>query len=128
MRDTVQQGAITQALIENQGQIEVRSHTIAAAGYRSQAAQARQQEKAHKFGGFFNIALGILGLFSDKSLKHNIVKVGVSEKGENIYEFSYIGSDDRWRGFIAQELDPNDVTDAAGVLGVDTAHRAERIS
>lgn len=40
---------------------------------------------------------------SDKRLKRNIVKVGKSPSGINIYQFSYIGSNTRWQGAMAQE-------------------------
>lgn len=40
---------------------------------------------------------------SDKRLKHNIVKVGKSPSGINIYQFSYLGSNDRYQGAMADE-------------------------
>jgi len=44
------------------------------------------------------------GGFSDIRLKENIVKVGRSLSGINIYEWSYINQINRFRGVIAQEL------------------------
>jgi hypothetical protein len=41
---------------------------------------------------------------SDKRLKENIVLVGKSEKGINIYQFNYIGREGLYEGVIAQEL------------------------
>lgn len=130
MADSARQGAISDALIENQGQIEVQGHESSAAMYENQAAQAKKRQSGGLFSGLLNIGLGVLGLFSDKNLKHNIVRVGENEKGVPIYEYSYIGSDERWRGYIAQEVekfDPSEVIDAAGVLGVSEKYRPVRI-
>jgi len=44
------------------------------------------------------------GSFSDIRLKENIIKVGLSKFGINIYEWNYIGNKNRFRGVIAQEL------------------------
>lgn len=44
------------------------------------------------------------GSFSDIRLKENIIKVGLSKLGINIYEWNYIGNKNRFRGVIAQEL------------------------
>lgn len=41
---------------------------------------------------------------SDKTLKENIVKVGQSPSGFNIYEWNYLWSPERFRGVIAQEV------------------------
>lgn len=47
---------------------------------------------------------GQSGTLSDIRLKENIKKVEVSPSGLNIYEFNYIGSPDRYRGVMAQEV------------------------
>ena len=41
---------------------------------------------------------------SDIELKENISQVGVSPSGLNIYEWNYIGENNRYRGVIAQDL------------------------
>ena len=41
---------------------------------------------------------------SDIRLKENIVKVGVSDDGWNIYQWNFIGESDRYEGVIAQEI------------------------
>jgi hypothetical protein len=41
---------------------------------------------------------------SDRRLKENIVLIGTSQKGINIYQFNYIGRDGLYEGVIAQEL------------------------
>jgi hypothetical protein len=68
--------------------------------------------------------------FSDKRLKSNVVKVGSDEFG-NIYEFSYIGDSQRFKGRIAQELQsvrPDAVSvHESGYLQVSDEFRAEAI-
>ena len=44
------------------------------------------------------------GLFSDIRLKEKIEKVGNSPSGIPIYEFNYIGQNDRYSGTMAQDL------------------------
>lgn len=41
---------------------------------------------------------------SDMRLKENIVLVGTSEKGINIYQFNYIGENELYQGVMAQDL------------------------
>ena len=41
---------------------------------------------------------------SDVKLKENIIKVGNSPSGINVYEWNYIGKSQRYRGVLAQEL------------------------
>ena len=43
-------------------------------------------------------------ILSDQRLKNNIVKVGQSESGINIYEFNYKNESQRYTGVMAQEL------------------------
>jgi len=52
---------------------------------------------------FSNETVGSGG-FSDIRLKENIVKVGLSLMGINIYEWNYVNNKNRFRGVIAQEL------------------------
>ena len=49
---------------------------------------------------------GMMGGMSDKRLKHNYHIVGKSPSGINIWEFSYIGSIERFIGVMADEV-PN---------------------
>lgn len=44
------------------------------------------------------------GGFSDVRLKENILKVGKSKSGINVYEWNYLNDLNRFRGVIAQEL------------------------
>lgn len=50
------------------------------------------------------ILIATISVFSDKRLKENIKRIGASDSGIGIYEFSYKGFSNRWRGVMAQEL------------------------
>ena len=64
--------------------------------------RAGQLMNSLSFG--MNMASGIMA-FSDKRLKDDIVKVGVSPKGYNIYEWTYRARPgETWRGVIAQDV------------------------
>jgi hypothetical protein len=52
--------------------------------------------------GGFGKAIG--GMFSDARLKENIDRVGSSKSGIPIYEFNYIGDNNRYSGAMAQDL------------------------
>jgi hypothetical protein len=64
------------------------------------ASQMKQQGQAQNMQ-----ALGMAAgyLISDRDLKENISLVG-KKNGFNIYEFNYIGDNERFRGVIAQEV------------------------
>lgn len=55
-------------------------------------------------GGGGGMSGGGGGMMSDKRLKHNYFVVGKSPSGINIYEFSYIGSNTRYIGTMAQDV------------------------
>ena len=71
---------------------------------------------------FGKVGKGLGKFFSDVNLKENIVKVGVSPKGVNIYEFDYrdkrIGRN-RYRGVLAHEVPWAMEMDKTGYLAVD---------
>ncbi len=93
----------------------------AAAGQEAgaQAAMAAtKQKQAMGVGG------GMMGnMFSDIRLKEKIEKTGASASGIPIYEFNYIGSNDRYSGAMAQdllEINPDAVTmDTSGYYKVN---------
>jgi hypothetical protein len=128
--DTVGQGALSTSLIENQGAIDVQGYKIEALSYRTQAQAAQSQASASAIGGFLNIGLGILSLFSDERLKENIVRVGTGIDGLPLYEFNYRGGGPKFRGYMAQEVvkvHPEAVTDAVVYMGVSERFRSERV-
>jgi hypothetical protein len=125
--DAHREGAIAQSIIEDQGAINVLGHENQAAMYTSEAQSARTTARGQQIGGFLSLALGVFSLFSDARLKHDIVRIGIGPDGKNLYEFSYLGGKKRFRGYIAQELDPSTVTDAVGFLSPDPEHRSEPV-
>jgi hypothetical protein len=56
------------------------------------------------YGARMNALGNIVSAFSDKRLKENIVKIGKSPSGLNIYEWNYLWNPTRFRGVIAQEV------------------------
>ena len=66
-------------------------------------------------GAMSGIGMGM----SDKRLKHNYYVIGKSKSGINIYEFSYIGSNDRYIGAMAQEVGDAAFMTESGYLAVD---------
>jgi hypothetical protein len=67
----------------------------------------RYASEVQGYGSKMNALGNIAGGFaaaSDKTLKENIVKVGQSPSGFNIYEWNYLWSPERFRGVIAQEV------------------------
>lgn len=76
--------------------------------------------KGNALTGIGNIA-SIASMFSDISLKENIISVG-TENGHNVYEFNYIGSPERYVGVMAQEVQlthPESVVEIDGKLAVN---------
>ena len=61
---------------------------------------------------------GMMGM-SDKRLKHNYRVIGKSPSGINIYEFSYIGSKDRFIGVMADEVPQVSFMTESGYYAVD---------
>ena len=75
------------------------------------ASQAQGANDANRYatdmqgyGATMNAVGNIATMFSDKTLKENIVKVGQSPSGFNVYEWNYLWSPERFRGVIAQEV------------------------
>ena len=78
-------------------------------GAMAQGADAtnRYGQQMAGYGAQMNAIGNIAGsaiAASDKTLKENIVKVGQSPSGFNIYEWNYLWSPERFRGVIAQEV------------------------
>lgn len=131
-RSSAQQGAIAQALIENQGQIDVRSHIIAATNLRSQASAMDRQSQASMFGGIMNIGLGVLSLFmSDERLKENVKFVGLGKRGLRMYEYNYKADPGtKYVGYMAQEVEkvePDMVIDM-GLKMVDSEFAPQKVA
>lgn len=130
-RDSAQQGAITQSLIEVQGEIDTQTHLVQAHNLRAQAASARSSAKSSLFGGILNIGLGLLSLFSDKRLKENIRLLGKGKDGHNVYAYNYKADPaTEYVGYMAQEVeavDPSMVLDL-GLKLIDSEFAPERVN
>lgn len=108
MRSSVEQGALTKALLENQTQIEVRGYRQEAEAKLAEAAQYQAQASAQKTSGIGGIlggiAKGIFSIFSDQRLKEDIRMISKRRDGIGVYSFRYRGSDARFIGLIAQDV------------------------
>ena len=91
-----------------------------------QAYNAQVANQSAQMGGLFGLA-GTLGgaalRWSDRRLKRDIVQIGALTSGLPVYEFRYIGEEDRHIGVMAQDVIkvlPEAVhTDPAGFMMVD---------
>jgi len=64
----------------------------------------------------------IASMFSDVRVKENIAPTGRTYKGHNLYDFNYIGNDNRYRGVMAQEVEqtrPDAVGEVSGIKYVN---------
>jgi hypothetical protein len=68
------------------------------------SGQVKMNSSNNKQKGLGGVVGLIGGIFSDQRLKENIVYVGQTKQGVNVYEFNYKGSTTRRRGVIAQDL------------------------
>jgi len=89
------------------------------------AANAQQQGVQNALG------LGAL-FFSDRRLKENIEAVGRGDRGLPLYKFNYIGENDTYLGYMAdeiQKLDPNQVfLDKSGFYKVGEKYAPVRLN
>jgi len=87
--------------------------------------QQQWQRGPDRFGQIIGLATAAAGAYgrsgSDIRIKDNIKYAGV-KNGFNLYEFNYLGSDNRYRGVMAQEVmkqRPDAVESRNGVYWVD---------
>lgn len=75
---------------------------IQQAGYQNQMANynAGQQQ----LGGLFSAGASLIPLLSDRRAKTDIVKIGQTDSGVNVYRFKYLHSGQTTIGYMAQEL------------------------
>lgn len=131
VRSSAQQGALTQSLIENQGNIDIQSHVIAAANLRAQAASAQNAAKGAGISGLFGIATGVLSLFSDERLKENITFLRVGKGGHRMYSYNYKADPaTKYVGYMAQEVEkvePGMVIDM-GLKMIDSEYAPQKVA
>jgi len=85
------------------------------------ANQAKNAAQTSGWSNLLNAGLGVASLFSDRRVKHTIKHIG-NRNGHPWYEFSYLGSNKRYRGVMAQDVvqtHPDAVGHMDGVLTVD---------
>lgn len=104
MRSSAEQGSLTKQLIANQGAINVAGYEEEASNYNAMASAAKSSGTGSIIGGVISAAASVFA-FSDDSLKSGIVEVERRADGLGIYEFSFKGSDTRFRGVMASEVE-----------------------
>lgn len=120
LRSSAQQGALSKALIQLQGDIGAESYT-------AQAAQARATASSQHSGGLLGGLMGLAGaaasIFSDDRLKRDAKLLGRRESdGLGLWLFRYIGNDEWYEGVMASEVEqvyPDAVTWSQGFRKVD---------
>lgn len=84
-----------------------------------ESAKAANKAATYQTVGTLASTAILIAAFSDRRLKHNIEKVGVSESGVNIYEFNYAGAEGRYQGVMAAEVPWATVEADNGYMKVD---------
>lgn len=103
IRDSAQQGSLTKQLITNQGAINVLGYQAEAANYSAMASAAKTAGTGGIIGGIVKAAAFFA--LSDDRFKERIVKVGERPDGLGLYEFNYRGTDQRFRGVLASDVE-----------------------
>lgn len=75
---------------------------ITNAGYQQQLQSYNAGQQT--LGGLFSAGASLIPLLSDRRAKENIVKIGQTESGVNVYRFTYKHSGQTTIGYMAQEL------------------------
>lgn len=107
-------GAIAAAGIANQGQA---TRLSGLNGILSAQTSAYNNSQNNSGMGSMIAGLGGLGqglgamktagfFASDRRMKENIIRVGNDPRGFGLYEFNYIGNEQRYRGVMADEIEP----------------------
>lgn len=106
LRESASQGALTKAVIGQQGLIEEAGYQEQADSYHLMAQASREAAKADTWGAvgkFAGSAIAAAAVFSDGRLKRDIEFMG-EHRGLRVYRFRYLWSPQRFIGVIAQEL------------------------
>jgi len=102
MRASAQEGAITRAIIAEQGLIEKTS-------YIAQAEAAELEARAQKKKAILSAigaAVSVAGMFvSDDRLKTDISLVRLDPRGFGIYLYRFLGDDQFYEGVLANEVE-----------------------
>lgn len=99
------------------------TYQTAALNNQNYATQTSQNNAA--MGGMFGLGSAVLGMFSDRRLKKNIVDLGVRMKnGAKLYAYEYLNESKRCVGVMADEVErivPDAVFTVSGFKAVDYA-------
>ena len=104
MRDSANQGSLTKQLIKNQGAITVNGYEAEAANYSAMASAASASAKGKGIGAIISTVASIAA-FSDDRLKEGAVLIERRRDGLGIWEFNYKGSNQRFKGVMASEVE-----------------------
>lgn len=104
LRDSAQQGALTVQLTKQQGAINVAGYEAEAASYSSMASAAKAAGTGSILGGLVKGAAALFA-FSDDRLKEGVTLESRRRDGLGIYTFAFKGSDQRFRGVLASEVE-----------------------
>ena len=77
---------------------------LQAGGLVTNAGQRNTGGSSSTVGSIASAVGGITSIFSDRRLKHSIEKIGKLADGLGVYLFSYLGSNQRHRGVMADEV------------------------
>lgn len=77
---------------------------LQAGGLVTNAGQRNGGSSPSTVGSIASTVGGIASIFSDRRLKHSIKKIGKLADGLGVYLFSYLGSNQRHRGVMADEV------------------------
>lgn len=102
MRSSAQQASLSQAINNINTRIQVGS-------YQAQAASAEAAAKAQKGGGILGGIGSLVGaaasIFSDDTLKTNIILVRRRADGLGVYRYCYEGIEGTFQGVLASEVE-----------------------
>lgn len=104
LRSSAEQASLTKQLVVKQGAINVMGYQAEASSYDAMAAAAKSAGEGGILGGIMK-GVGAAMMFSDDRLKTNPVLIERRRDGIGIYEFSYRGSTERFRGVMASEVE-----------------------
>lgn len=105
LRSSAEQGSLTKQLVAKQGAINVMGYQAEAASYDAMASAAKAAGGGGILGGIMKGVGAAVSLFSDDRLKTNPVLLERRRDGLGIWEFSYRGSTERFRGVMASEVE-----------------------
>lgn len=107
MRDSANQGSLTKQLIANQGAITVSGYQAESANYQAMATAAKAKSSGGFLSGLLNIgaAAASFAIISDDRTKENVDLIERRRDGLGLYEFNYKGSNQRFKGVMASEVE-----------------------